>query len=67
MEDLVKEAESLVQKGVKEITLIAQELTYYGLDLYKKCMLAELFGKLADVKRGRMDKATLCFTRISFL
>ncbi|HNP22909.1 MAG TPA: 30S ribosomal protein S12 methylthiotransferase RimO [Panacibacter sp.] len=50
MEDLVKEAESLVQKGVKEIMLIAQELTYYGLDLYKKRMLAELLGKLADVK-----------------
>lgn len=50
MEDLVKEAESLVQKGVKEIMLIAQELTYYGLDLYKKRMLADLLNRLADVK-----------------
>ena len=50
IEDLVKEAESLVQRGVKEIMLIAQELTYYGLDLYKKRMLAELLNKLADVK-----------------
>lgn len=50
MEELVKEAESLVQKGVKEIMLIAQELTYYGLDLYKKRMLAELLNRLADVK-----------------
>lgn len=50
MEDLVKEAESLAQRGVKEIMLIAQELTYYGLDLYKKRMLAELLNKLADVK-----------------
>lgn len=50
IEDLVKEAESLVQRGVKEIMLIAQELTYYGLDLYKKRMLAELLSKLADVK-----------------
>ncbi|QEC70020.1 30S ribosomal protein S12 methylthiotransferase RimO [Panacibacter ginsenosidivorans] len=50
MEDLVKEAESLVRRGVKEIMLIAQELTYYGLDLYKKRMLAELLNKLADVK-----------------
>jgi ribosomal protein S12 methylthiotransferase len=50
MEDLVKEAESLVRRGVKEIMLIAQELTYYGLDRYKKRMLPELLHRLADVK-----------------
>ena len=50
MEELVKEAESLVRKGVKEIMLIAQELTYYGLDIYKKRMLPDLLNKLADVK-----------------
>ncbi len=50
MEDLVKEAESLVRKGVKEIMLIAQELTYYGLDIYKKRMLPDLLNRLADVK-----------------
>lgn len=50
IEDLVKEAESLVKRGVKEIMLIAQELTYYGLDLYKKRMLPELLHRLADVK-----------------
>ena len=50
IEDLVKDAESLVKKGVKEIMLIAQELTYYGLDLYKKRMLPELLHRLADVK-----------------
>ena len=50
MEDLVKEAESLVRKGVKEVMLIAQELTYYGLDIYKKRMLPELLNRLADVK-----------------
>lgn len=50
MEALVKEAETLVQKGVKEIMLIAQELTYYGLDLYKKRMLADLLKRLSDVK-----------------
>ncbi|MBC7849962.1 MAG: 30S ribosomal protein S12 methylthiotransferase RimO, partial [Chitinophagaceae bacterium] len=50
IDDLVKEAESLVKRGVKEIMLIAQELTYYGLDLYKKRMLPELLHKLADVK-----------------
>ncbi len=50
IEDLVAEAESLVQKGVKEIMLIAQELTYYGLDLYKERALPKLLDALADVK-----------------
>lgn len=50
IEDLVKEAESLVKKGVKEIMLIAQELTYYGLDIYKKRMLPDLLNRLADVQ-----------------
>jgi ribosomal protein S12 methylthiotransferase len=50
IEALVTEAESLVKKGVKEVMLIAQELTYYGLDLYKKRMLADLLNRLADVK-----------------
>jgi len=46
----VKEAECLVKKGVKEVMLIAQELTYYGLDIYKKRMLGDLLHRLADVK-----------------
>jgi ribosomal protein S12 methylthiotransferase len=50
MESLVEEAESLVKKGVKEVMLIAQELTYYGLDLYKKRALSDLLNRLADVK-----------------
>jgi ribosomal protein S12 methylthiotransferase len=50
IEDLVKEAEGLVKKGVKEVMLIAQELTYYGLDIYKKRMLGDLMNRLADVK-----------------
>jgi ribosomal protein S12 methylthiotransferase len=50
MDELVKEAEGLVRKGVKEIMLIAQELTYYGLDIYKKRMLPDLLHRLADVK-----------------
>jgi len=50
IEELVKEAENLVKKGVKEIMLIAQELTYYGLDIYKKRMLGDLMNRLADVK-----------------
>lgn len=50
IEDLVKDAESLVQKGVKEVMLIAQELTYYGLDIYKKRELPRLLDALAAVK-----------------
>ncbi len=50
MEDLVTEAEKLAAKGVKELILIAQDLTYYGLDLYKKRNLAELLEKLAKVE-----------------
>ena len=50
IEELVKEAEGLVKKGVKEIMLIAQELTYYGLDIYKKRMLPDLLLRLSDVK-----------------
>ena len=50
IEELVKEAEHLVRIGVKEVMLIAQELTYYGLDIYKKRMLPELLHRLADVK-----------------
>lgn len=50
IDELVREAEGLVKKGVKEIMLIAQELTYYGLDIYKKRMLGDLMKRLADVK-----------------
>lgn len=50
MEELILEAEKLVKMGVKELLLIAQELTYYGLDLYKKRMLPELLKKLAAVE-----------------
>lgn len=50
MEELVLEAERLVSSGVKEVMLIAQELTYYGLDLYKQRMLPDLLRKLAAVE-----------------
>lgn len=49
IEDLVSEAEKLAAKGVKELVLIAQDLTYYGLDLYKKRNLAELLEALVKV------------------
>ena len=50
IEDLVNQAKSLATKGVKELMLIAQDLTYYGLDLYKKRELAQLLHKLSLVE-----------------
>jgi len=50
IEDLVLEAEKLATKGVKELILIAQDLTYYGLDIYKKRNLAELLQALVEVE-----------------
>jgi ribosomal protein S12 methylthiotransferase len=50
MEELVAEATKLVRSGVKEIMLIAQELTYYGLDIYKTRMLPELLRQLAKIE-----------------
>ena len=49
IEEIVIEAEKLAAKGIKEVMLIAQDLTYYGLDIYKKRNLAELLKALAKV------------------
>lgn len=50
IEDLVVEAKNLAKRGVKELMLIAQELTYYGLDIYKKRALPELLDALCEVE-----------------
>jgi ribosomal protein S12 methylthiotransferase len=50
-EALVDEAKQLVSKGVKEIMLIAQDLTYYGVDIYKSQELPDLLRKLSDIER----------------
>lgn len=50
VETLVREAELLAEKGVKELMLIAQDLTYYGMDLYQRRDLERLLRKLAQVK-----------------
>lgn len=50
MEDIVAEVEHLVSKGVKEFQVIAQELTYYGLDLYGEQKIVELVERISDVK-----------------
>lgn len=49
MEDIINEVKSLVSHGVKEFQVIAQELTYYGIDLYRKQMLPELVRRISDV------------------
>lgn len=49
MEDIVEEVQLLVSQGVKEFQVIAQELTYYGVDLYKKRCIAELISRIADI------------------
>jgi len=50
MDQLVANAKSLASKGTKELILIAQDLTYYGLDIYKDRKLAELLSRLSDVE-----------------
>jgi len=50
IEDLIKSAKSLAAKGIKELILISQDLTYYGLDIYKKRALADLISQLSDVE-----------------
>lgn len=50
IEEVVTEAKKLVSMGVKEIMLIAQELTYYGLDIYKKRALSDLLKHLSDIE-----------------
>lgn len=50
MEDVVSEAEMLAAKGVKELLLIAQDTTFYGIDLYRKRMLGKLLERLADIR-----------------
>ena len=49
IEEIEEEVRSLVQKGVKEFQFIAQDLTYYGLDIYKKMKIAELVKRVSDI------------------
>lgn len=50
MDDLVSEATDLAQRGVKELLVIAQDLSFYGIDLYKKSQLAELITRLSAIE-----------------
>lgn len=49
IDEIIDEVKSLVAQGVKEFQIIAQELTYYGLDLYKKNCIAELIERISDI------------------
>ena len=62
IESLVDEAKKLVQRGVKEIMLIAQELTYYGLDIYKKRELAKIITCIGRYSGVGMDQVALCLS-----
>lgn len=50
IEDLVKEARGLAEKGVKELLVIAQDLSFYGIDLYKESKLAQLVSELSAIE-----------------
>ncbi len=50
IEELVAEARSLAQKGVKELLIIAQDLSFYGIDLYKESRLAQLVSELSEIE-----------------
>jgi len=49
MEDIIKEARKLAWRGVKELIIIAQDTTYYGLDIYGKRMISELLNRLSEI------------------
>jgi len=61
MEILVDEVKNLVDRGVKEIILVAQETTIYGIDLYKKKSLPELIKKLAQIEELRWIRIMYCY------
>ena len=61
MEQLVKEAEELVEKGVKELILVAQETTLYGKDLYGKKMLPELLRRLCAISGLQWIRLQYCY------
>ncbi|MCI5793286.1 MAG: 30S ribosomal protein S12 methylthiotransferase RimO [Lachnospiraceae bacterium] len=61
MEDLLKEAVSLAEDGVKELILVAQETTLYGVDLYGRKMLPELLQKLNDIEGIKWIRILYCY------
>lgn len=64
MENIEREVRALVEKGVKEIVLIAQDTTYYGKDLYHKPMLAELLTRVAAIEGVHWVRALYCYPEL---
>jgi 2-methylthioadenine synthetase len=62
MEEILEEVRYLVRLGVKEFNVIAQELTYYGVDIDGKQHIAELIEKMADIEGGGVDSSALCLS-----
>ncbi len=61
MEDVISEARELVSMGVKEIILVAQETTVYGMDIYKKKMLPELLDRLQEIEGLKWIRLLYCY------
>ncbi len=61
MENLIKDARELVEKGVKELILVAQETTLYGTDIYGKKMLPELLRRLCEIEDLRWIRILYCY------
>jgi len=61
MEELIAEAQKLVSDGVKELILVAQETTLYGMDLYKEKKLPELLEKLCDIEDLKWIRILYCY------
>lgn len=61
MEQLVKKAQELAESGVKELILVAQETTMYGVDIYNKKMLPDLLNKLCDIKGLYWIRILYCY------
>ena len=66
MEEIIDEVKLLVSEGVKEFQIIAQELTYYGVDLYKSQKLPELIERIAKCSRCRIGYAYTMHIRAHF-
>ena len=62
IEGIVHEAKKMASQGVKELILIAQELTYYGLDLYKERSISKLLQKLCDLEGIEWVRLCLLYT-----
>ena len=65
MEKLVEQAQKLAEKGVKELILVAQETTLYGIDLYGKKSLHELLNRLCEIPEIYWIRILYCYPKRS--